>query len=130
MRQLGHLVNVVRSPRDCYTVQPNCTADEMTFASFRQGLGGAVAAALLLVALVAPAIAQGLPSSAPPDESNLDRHGYYTNSFGHEVHQPAGSLNGKVPGGASARCRDGDYSFSEHHSGTCSGHGGVAQWLR
>ena len=23
-----------------------------------------------------------------------------------------------------------DYSFSEHHSGTCSGHGGVAEWLR
>ncbi|MFZ3350872.1 MAG: DUF3761 domain-containing protein [Xanthobacteraceae bacterium] len=39
-------------------------------------------------------------------------------------------MNRTVPSGASARCQDGDYSFSEHHSGTCSGHGGVAEWLR
>jgi hypothetical protein len=33
------------------------------------------------------------------------------------------------PRGATARCRDGTYSFSRHHSGTCSHHGGVAMWL-
>ncbi|UMB69120.1 DUF3761 domain-containing protein [Mycobacterium paraterrae] len=33
------------------------------------------------------------------------------------------------PPGATAICRDGDYSFSTHHSGTCSRHGGVSQWL-
>ncbi len=33
------------------------------------------------------------------------------------------------PAGASARCRDGSFSFSLHHRGTCSHHGGVAQWL-
>jgi len=27
-----------------------------------------------------------------------------------------------------AECRDGWLSASRHHSGTCSGHGGVAQW--
>lgn|ERR1039458_5176852 len=27
-----------------------------------------------------------------------------------------------------ARCADGTYSYSAHHSGTCSWHGGVAQW--
>lgn len=40
---------------------------------------------------------------------------------------------GKSPGtpiGATARCRDGSYSFSQHHQGTCSYHGGVAEWLR
>jgi hypothetical protein len=31
--------------------------------------------------------------------------------------------------GATARCRDGTYSFSKHRSGTCSHHGGVATWL-
>ena len=31
--------------------------------------------------------------------------------------------------GASARCKDSTYSFSQHRSGTCSGHKGVAQWL-
>ena len=34
-----------------------------------------------------------------------------------------------VPNGATARCRDGTYSFSKHRSGTCSHHGGVATWL-
>ena len=34
-----------------------------------------------------------------------------------------------APPGASAKCRDGSYSFSQHHSGTCSHHGGVAVWL-
>ena len=29
----------------------------------------------------------------------------------------------------SALCRDGAYSYSRHRSGTCSWHGGVAQWL-
>jgi Protein of unknown function (DUF3761) len=32
------------------------------------------------------------------------------------------------PPGLHAQCRDGSYSFSERHSGTCSGHGGVQQW--
>jgi hypothetical protein len=33
------------------------------------------------------------------------------------------------PPGATARCRDGSYSYSQHRSGTCSHHGGVAVWL-
>lgn len=85
---------------------------------------------ILSALLVAPAIAQGISPGTRPDENNLSRHGYYVNKSGHDVHRPAQSLNVTVPTGASARCRDGDYSFSEHHSGTCSGHGGVAQWLR
>jgi hypothetical protein len=31
-----------------------------------------------------------------------------------------------VPGGASAMCNDGTYSFAAHHQGACSKHGGVA----
>src|SRR6478672_8941102 len=33
------------------------------------------------------------------------------------------------PPGATALCRDGTYSYSQHRSGTCSHHGGVAKWL-
>jgi hypothetical protein len=33
------------------------------------------------------------------------------------------------PAGATALCDDGTYSYSQHHQGTCSHHGGVAQWL-
>ena len=40
---------------------------------------------------------------------------------------PAASAS--APRGATALCRDGTYSFSQHRSGTCSHHGGVARWL-
>jgi hypothetical protein len=33
------------------------------------------------------------------------------------------------PTGAIAKCKDGLYSHSKTHTGTCSRHGGVAQWL-
>lgn len=74
--------------------------------------------------------------------------GYYQNSDGQCIHSPSsGGGVGGVPGdssgltggpgngnappqGATALCRDGDYSFSTHHSGTCSGHGGVSRWLQ
>ena len=32
-------------------------------------------------------------------------------------------------GNASARCVDGSLSYSQNCSGTCSSHGGVAQWF-
>jgi hypothetical protein len=41
---------------------------------------------------------------------------------------PAAAL-ADTPPGATAVCKDGTYSFSQTHSGTCSYHGGVAQWL-
>lgn len=34
-----------------------------------------------------------------------------------------------APAGATAQCNDGTYSYSQHHQGTCSHHGGVAIWL-
>lgn len=34
-----------------------------------------------------------------------------------------------VESGATARCKDGSFSHSTQHSGSCSRHGGVAQWL-
>jgi hypothetical protein len=42
---------------------------------------------------------------------------------------PAAAGASSSPPGATARCRDGTYSFSKHRSGTCSHHGGVAGWL-
>jgi len=32
-------------------------------------------------------------------------------------------------GKPTATCRDGTPSMSQHRSGTCAGHGGVATWL-
>ena len=38
------------------------------------------------------------------------------------------NTNPAGPGSATAQCRDNTMSFSKHRSGTCSRHGGVAQW--
>ncbi len=68
-------------------------------------------------------------SSENDGAGELSNDNYYTNSKGNEVHSPAHSTDGSVPEGATARCADGTYSFSESRSGTCSSHGGVTQWL-
>jgi hypothetical protein len=51
----------------------------------------------------------------------------YRNVEGHQVQSPV--FRKSAPAGATAKCRDGSYSFSQHHRGTCSHHGGVAEWL-
>jgi hypothetical protein len=66
--------------------------------------------------LAMPAVAE---TACGPDQ--------YQNVSGHCVHRPERA--DRPPAGATARCRDGTYSFSEHHQGTCSHHGGVATWL-
>jgi hypothetical protein len=57
----------------------------------------------------------------------LCKSGYYKNVSGHCVKRPTNAA--KAPKGATAKCRDATYSFSEHASGTCSHHGGVAVWI-
>lgn len=51
----------------------------------------------------------------------------YVNVDGKCVQRPRRAK--RPPAGATAKCRDGTYSFSLHHRGTCSHHGGVASWL-
>ena len=72
--------------------------------------------------------AQPQTQTQPSTETHLSNDNYYTNSAGNTVHSPAYSNNG-IPAGASARCGDGTYSFSQSRRGTCSHHGGVATWL-
>ena len=68
-------------------------------------------------------------ASAASTPTRLVERGHYRNSDGVIVHSPAHTNTGATPPGASARCRDGSYSFSTHRSGTCSHHGGVAIWI-
>jgi uncharacterized protein DUF3761/SH3 domain-containing protein len=51
----------------------------------------------------------------------------YINVDGERIPSPV--FSEERPAGATARCRDGSYSFSQHRRGTCSHHGGVAVWL-
>jgi outer membrane biosynthesis protein TonB len=68
---------------------------------------------------VAPTPTPTKPTSCP--------NGYYMNVDGDCIQSPTASPS--APAGATAECRDGTYSFSQNHSGTCSHHGGVARWL-
>ncbi|MEG3130812.1 DUF3761 domain-containing protein [Pantoea cypripedii] len=75
-----------------------------------------------------PAIAKQHKAAVPQDNQLIEQGGY-TNSDGKQIHRPAHTQSGIAPEGATARCRDGSYSFSTHHRGTCSRHGGVGSWL-
>lgn len=89
---------------------------------------------LVCLALAMPAALVG----AGPAEAQSCGSGYYRNTAGNCIPSPrrprGGGAQGllgssSIPSGASARCRDGTYSFSQSRRGTCSGHGGVASWL-
>jgi hypothetical protein len=69
------------------------------------------------------------PKVTAPSNDNLSNDNSYINTYGNEVHSPAYSTDNSVPAGASARCADGTYSFSQSRRGTCSHHGGVSEWL-
>lgn len=60
-------------------------------------------------------------------KSQISRPNYYINKNGQRVQSPTNYAS--VPRGATARCVDGTYSFSKNRRGTCSHHGGVAQWF-
>lgn len=79
--------------------------------------------------LTGTASAPAASAPAALNEDALLEHKHYTNKKGHTVHSPAHSKSGKAPEGASAKCGDGTYSFSQSRRGTCSHHGGVVQWL-
>jgi hypothetical protein len=94
---------------------------------------------ILAVAMLASTgMVADVASAAPPHQSaalmaspiaptKACPPGYYRNSSGKCVHRPV--TTPKAPNGATAKCRDGTYSFSQHRSGTCSGHKGVGAWL-
>lgn len=70
--------------------------------------------------------------SARPAQAHDDRlltSGSYSNRESNTVHRPSRTESGLPPTGATARCRDGTYSFSQSRRGTCSHHGGVGTWL-
>lgn len=66
------------------------------------------------------------PPPPPPVQSTCT-NGTYVNSAGTTVCRP--EVSDSAPAGATAKCGDGTYSFSQSRRGTCSRHGGVAVWL-
>lgn len=78
------------------------------------GVASAIGAASA-AAPAAPAAPAAAPQPAPP-------------SAPARAARPATPAN--APANATALCKDGTYSTSQHRSGTCSRHGGVDRWLR
>lgn len=70
------------------------------------------------------AVSDTSPPISPRSQPASDRS--YVNVDGIRVRSPV--FSDTRPAGASARCRDGSYSFSLNRRGTCSHHGGVAEW--
>jgi hypothetical protein len=72
---------------------------------------------------------QQTQQTPPTHDDRLIESGTYVNKAGNTVHRPAHTESGRAPTGSTAQCRDGSYSFSQSHRGTCSHHGGVSRWL-
>jgi predicted RNA-binding Zn-ribbon protein involved in translation (DUF1610 family) len=75
--------------------------------------------------LLAAALVIGFAAHSGKALAYACNNNYYVNSTGHLVHSPS---CGQESEKRTAECRDGSVSFSEHHRGACSRHGGVAHW--
>jgi hypothetical protein len=123
-------ITVVAAAPDAYRCAVHCKVDwhDGDIGATDHWFAGEVPAAPRL-----PVEAPPMPVAvAPAPDSQLQGSGsctadYYRNSSGNCVHRPEQAP--ARPAGATAKCTDGAYSFSQHRQGTCSGHGGVAQWL-
>lgn len=76
-------------------------------------------------------LAAGSPGVAPAPATAPIAH----SSMGSQPVAAAATAGAPVassatPTGATAKCKDGSFSMSKHHSGSCSHHGGVAQFLQ
>jgi energy-converting hydrogenase Eha subunit F len=74
------------------------------------------------VQTIKPQAPKNAPAALP-----VKNNGTYINAYGNMVLRPYKAP--AVPAGASAKCWDGTFSFSQTRRGTCSHHGGVAEWL-
>jgi hypothetical protein len=73
-------------------------------------------------------VGEELLGKAPLREA-VDLGRGYINSRGQWIPSPTWTRDGLPPQGATARCSDDSFSFSQSSRGTCSWHGGVAEWL-
>ena len=88
------------------------------------GHGGVQKAASTPAAAPAPA-----PAAAPAAAAAAPAAAAQPKASTASKSAPTAKAGNTDPTGATAKCKDGTYSKSQHHSGTCSSHGGVAEWL-
>jgi len=69
---------------------------------------------------------------AAEKEGAKETHEKVTKEAHEKLAKPAGAAKEKDDEGKgppTAKCKDGSMSYSEHHTGACSRHGGVEEWL-
>ena len=74
-------------------------------------------------AAAAPAATESASPAAPAPASSAAA------SKAAPAGKAAATAGNTDPTGATAKCKDGTYSKSKHHKGSCSHHGGVAEFL-
>ena len=100
----------------------------MKLMNWQQALRGIALSIVAALAITAPASARFHHHDYHAVHYYGPRAGHhYRNVRGDIVHSPMHTAS--RPAGATARCADGSWSFSRHHSGTCSHHGGVSGWI-
>jgi hypothetical protein len=125
------LVGALAAPLLILAMAMPCHADSMCkdgTTSTATGRGacsghGGVQKAGKSAAAAAPAAAESAsPAAAPaPDAAAASKAAPAAKS--------AATTGNTDPTGATAKCKDGTYSKSKHHKGSCSHHGGVAEFL-
>jgi hypothetical protein len=103
----------------------NTDNNKVTFSAQPDTMAPASPAPVIQTAPQPTPVPLSTQENTPPTPSCTN--GSYVNSSGNTVCSPESSTS--APVGATAHCVDGTYSFSQHHSGTCSRHGGVSVWL-
>ena len=73
-------------------------------------------------------LAAGAPGGAPAPVSTPMAHPVMTAAPA-KAAMVAPAAAGAAPAGTTAKCKDGSFSMSKHHSGSCSRHGGVASFM-
>ncbi|HEX6596199.1 MAG TPA: DUF3761 domain-containing protein [Acidimicrobiales bacterium] len=110
------------------TSTPTSTSTTTSSTSTTTTTAAPVTTAARVTTPTAPATTAATARTAvTPDAATSCPDGTYTNVDGNRVCRPYASDS--APPGATARCRNGEYSFSQNRQGTCSGNGGVAAWL-
>jgi len=105
-----------------------CTDGTYSTAKTKQGAcsrHGGVATWFADTAASAPAAAPVTPRAAPPAAPAPS-----TTKPAASAPTAPTTAGANTPANATARCKDGTYSYSKGHTGACSHHGGVAEWLK
>jgi MFS family permease len=93
----------------------------------RRKRAGLKSAGVVVLSIVAVALSVGVTTAEHGSSSSETRHpAAHTHNSSTEHTTIAPSYQASTP---TAICMDGTESYSATHSGTCSWHGGVDQWL-